>query len=175
MDGSELRQCSHLPQGKHHPFSPSERQAKILGPVIGPPVKFPSFRNTKAICRSPIETKATSHDLFISTVPLAVERHEDLIHMPRPAARSHPSNTLLSGFPCERRAEPIPPKPQIDHHGQSDDFGRRPDISKRAALGHSRTLSECPAPLKKYPLTPPDIPLRDVTHDCNTRAPRENP
>ena len=47
VDGSKLLQTSHAPEPKHCSFPSSERQVRVLGPVVHPPACFLQILGTK--------------------------------------------------------------------------------------------------------------------------------
>ncbi len=104
---------------------------------------------------------------------VAVDLHEDLVHVPPPLARTHPLDASLADLGCEHWAEPVPPEPHrlvadvdaplvqqvlhiaerqrgpdVHHHGQADDLGAGLEVAKRGTPGYPGTLCDRRARLK---------------------------
>jgi hypothetical protein len=105
---------------------------------------------------------------------LSVDLHEDFAQMPPPFGICEQLlDTTFPDLGRKYRTEPIPPKPyrfmadldtalmqqvldisegkekpNIQHHGQTNDLGRRFEIAKWAAFCHSQTLEGRPARFK---------------------------
>jgi hypothetical protein len=46
MDGGEFLQTSHPPEAQHRPFSSSEWQVRVLGPIVQPATRFLAMAGT---------------------------------------------------------------------------------------------------------------------------------
>ena len=107
---------------------------------------------------------------------LAVNLHEHLVHVPLPNRISaHLADPLLADPSGKLQAKSVPPKsnflvadldatlvqnildipkrkrkPNIHHHGQTDDLRARLEVAKRAAFCHPQRLSAHPARLNRF-------------------------
>jgi hypothetical protein len=109
-------------------------------------------------------------------VRLAVNLHEHLVHVPLPNRISaHLADPLLADPSGKLQAKSVPPKsnflvadldatlvqnildipkrkrkPNIHHHGQTDDLGARLEVAERAVFCHPQRLSARPARLNRF-------------------------
>ena len=70
MDRNELLQTSHPPKSGHRPLSPSERQVRILGPIVELTTRFLAPVIPDDFHRSPVRRTLVRHDNMRIAVPL---------------------------------------------------------------------------------------------------------
>ena len=69
VDGCELLQCSHAPEPQHRPFSSSEWQVRILGPVVEPAPHLAVVAAAWLLERRPVGSQAIRDDGLGSAMP----------------------------------------------------------------------------------------------------------
>jgi hypothetical protein len=108
-------------------------------------------------------------------MPFAIDLHKDLVDVPAPIRLGpHLIDALLPDLGREHRAEPVPPEadslmadldpalvqqvfdipqrqgePDVHHHRQADDLGRRLELAKRVGSAHPETLRSAGSNLKR--------------------------
>ena len=64
VDGCELLQCSHPPEGEHRPLSPSKRLVRILRAIVRPTTGFLPIADVEFTQGSAIGPEAVDHDFI---------------------------------------------------------------------------------------------------------------